>query len=1212
MNLSRRLSLSLRLLFVLVATGLVQPSIATTVQTQAESSISDEIASLREQLQAANELDANAKKQIQDLLISAQESQKKRVDLESKLKEILAQPDAEKKAADLSEQLQKLKQEPTVESQLANVRPLDLEENITTTKDAAKKLKDSVTAIDAEINRRAGRRGSIRTRTAELDEQIAQTKSQMESLSETDISLRARSASAALKERLASLILEAELFQAETSRFELEEKNGLLQIQKELLDAQLKQSQELLAGLEKIRAERMKQSANNTAIEAKQQQLDIREQFPALVPSYEINTRFAERNQAVAKRLAEINSQKNSIAKKTDELQREFHDTKFMIDRIGLSGPTGALLRKGKSELPNSQASLLAADRANAEADEVQFEIFEIDRQLASLSSESVMQEIIDGGTSQIPPQLKVLEEPIETLIKTRWELLTGTRTNLNTLFKSLVDIEFADRTLALVSTEFRSYINERILWIRSNKLLFSQLQIDDSDLKVVSPAAWQIVAQRFQDMVRGRPLWFGLIGFAIATLFVLKRRLRNRVVQLGQVASRGSCDTFWPTAKTLFATFLIAMTGPAIFLSIGLFIQHSEFNDGTSLFSALGFAFLTVAWFAIPIEFLRRMCREDGLAQKHFAWPDDAVRILKRNLDWLSPVGGLIVFGITLLLRLDLTHQIDLSERLMFVAGMICLTIFLYRCLHPKTGIFHEYLKAHERSWVTQTATAWFSGILWFPITFGVLAIVGYYYTALNLLGCVFLTFVVAAVGETLRALLLRFILVQRRHIHIEASKRKRQLDRDLREKEHATNNEATEALHAAEAAHRLEAAGVTEALMDVDVDVNAGEANRLVSLGMWLVWGFALLSIWSDVLPALQALERPIVPGTQVSTEQVVADSESAPPEMTGERSGNSDGEKVSEMMPGVSSVSSNTTAAPESELSRVTYRDLLIFLVIGAITITVARSLPSTLEIFFLNQLPMDRSVRYAIKSLVSYGIVLIGMMFAFRALQIGWSNVQWLATALTFGLAFGLQEIFANFVAGIILMFERPMRLGDWITIGDYSGTVSRIRTRATTLVSLDRKEYVVPNKDFITGRLVNWTLSDAINRVDITVGVAYGSNVKKAKEILLAICSGHPKVVRDPATTVIFQEFGESSLNLVARAFVSDIDCRMPVIDELHTSINDAFIDAGIEISFPQRDLHIRSASSELGEALRGSTPNPITQNVESAAQLSSGELNQAG
>ena len=136
-------------------------------------------------------------------------------------------------------------------------------------------------------------------------------------------------------------------------------------------------------------------------------------------------------------------------------------------------------------------------------------------------------------------------------------------------------------------------------------------------------------------------------------------------------------------------------------------------------------------------------------------------------------------------------------------------------------------------------------------------------------------------------------------------------------------------------------------------------------------------------------------------------------------------------------------------------------------------------------------------------------------AFSTLGLQWSNIQWLVAALSVGLGFGLQEIVANFISGIILLFERPIRVGDVVTVGDVSGTVTRIRIRATTIRDFEQKELLIPNKELITGRLLNWTLSDAVTRVFLTVGVTYGSDVEKAMALILEAAVENPLVLQDP-------------------------------------------------------------------------------------------------
>lgn len=168
----------------------------------------------------------------------------------------------------------------------------------------------------------------------------------------------------------------------------------------------------------------------------------------------------------------------------------------------------------------------------------------------------------------------------------------------------------------------------------------------------------------------------------------------------------------------------------------------------------------------------------------------------------------------------------------------------------------------------------------------------------------------------------------------------------------------------------------------------------------------------------------------------------------------------------------------------------------------------------------------------------------------------------------------------FVHGGCKWIERPIRVGDVVTVDDVTGVVSRIRIRATSITNWDRKEYVVPNKEFITGRLLNWTLSGKVNRVVVEVGLAHGSDTEQARGLLVQVANNHPLVLKDPPAMAGFEGFGEHALKLTLRAFLPTLDNRLQVIHELHTAIDQAFRRANGVIAFPQRDLHIRSMAGE--------------------------------
>jgi potassium efflux system protein len=256
-------------------------------------------------------------------------------------------------------------------------------------------------------------------------------------------------------------------------------------------------------------------------------------------------------------------------------------------------------------------------------------------------------------------------------------------------------------------------------------------------------------------------------------------------------------------------------------------------------------------------------------------------------------------------------------------------------------------------------------------------------------------------------------------------------------------------------------------------------------------------------------------------------------------------------------------------------VTLAAILLGIFALAVTVIGSRNLPGLVEISLLSRTGIDAASRYMITSLLRYVIVIGGTLVGFSYLGMRWSQLQWMAAALTVGLGFGLQEIFANFVSGIILLFERPFRVGDVITVGDMSGRITRIRTRATTILDFDNREIVMPNKTFITSHLTNWGLSDTTTRVTIKVGVAYGTDPTLARKLLLQAAAEDPRVVSEPAPKCWFLAFGSSSLDFELRVFVATLDDRLESQNGLNTRINQLFGEHGVEIAFPQLDLHLR-------------------------------------
>jgi potassium efflux system protein len=285
------------------------------------------------------------------------------------------------------------------------------------------------------------------------------------------------------------------------------------------------------------------------------------------------------------------------------------------------------------------------------------------------------------------------------------------------------------------------------------------------------------------------------------------------------------------------------------------------------------------------------------------------------------------------------------------------------------------------------------------------------------------------------------------------------------------------------------------------------------------------------------------------------------------------------------------SNISSTNEGDvLTSVTLKNLLFAALLLGLSIFAASNLPGLLELLILRHMTLSPGTGYAITTLIKYALVVIGIFVCVGELGLQWSKLQWLVAALSVGLGFGLQEIVANFVSGLIILFEKPMRIGDTVTIGGVSGTVTRIHIRGTTIVDWDRKEVIIPNKTCITDQLINWSLTDPTTRVVIRVGVAYGSDTEQARGLMMEAARETERVLSDPSPEAFFTGFGASTLDLELRLFVSTMSDRMVVTHNVNTTIDRKFKHAGLEIAFPQLDVHLHPGAGTQ-EPTAGDTRN---------------------
>lgn len=227
-------------------------------------------------------------------------------------------------------------------------------------------------------------------------------------------------------------------------------------------------------------------------------------------------------------------------------------------------------------------------------------------------------------------------------------------------------------------------------------------------------------------------------------------------------------------------------------------------------------------------------------------------------------------------------------------------------------------------------------------------------------------------------------------------------------------------------------------------------------------------------------------------------------------------------------------------------------------------------------------MDPSLQFAILKITGYCFVILGLYIAFQAVGVDLSSLAVLAGAIGVGLGFGLQNVINNFISGIIILAERPIALGDRVEVGGVTGQVAKISLRSTTIVTNDNISIIVPNSDFITQSVINWSHGDPTVQMRLPVGVAYGSDTEKVRRVLLEVAAANPHVLKEPAPAVYFDSFGDSSLNFELGVWTREMTFKPRRFrSDLNFAIDAAFRANGIEIPFPQRDLHVRSGVLEV-------------------------------
>ena len=270
--------------------------------------------------------------------------------------------------------------------------------------------------------------------------------------------------------------------------------------------------------------------------------------------------------------------------------------------------------------------------------------------------------------------------------------------------------------------------------------------------------------------------------------------------------------------------------------------------------------------------------------------------------------------------------------------------------------------------------------------------------------------------------------------------------------------------------------------------------------------------------------------------------------------------------------------------NQVESVTLLNLMRASLYMVITYVLIKNITGILEVTVFSKIPLSKGTPQTIITMLTYIIATFGSVSAFSALGISWTKIQWIFTALSVGLGFGVREIFGSFVSGSILLFERPIRVGDKVTVGQYTGIITKIRLRSTTLLNSDHMEVVLPNQAFVTDRFINWTLNNTITRLQIFFKVSYDTDLDLMQRLLLQAVNEAPKVLSEPKVEINMLHFGDNALEHELLVFVGELGDRIETMNFLQYRINQLFRENGIRFALNQLDVHLHSEDNLAAQA----------------------------
>ncbi|MDP1663757.1 MAG: mechanosensitive ion channel [Methylobacter sp.] len=895
----------------------------------------------------------------------------------------------------------------------------------------------------------------------------------------------------------------------------------LLKTQFQLLDVQKSALNPVVAAIESLTFDLRQQEAKQMQDALSLAEKAVSGKHPLIQESTRENIQYSRDLQDITAAIEHYTEQKTKVEAQAGEIEIDFKSAEKKISLAGLSPALGKILREQRRNLSVQDEFKQQSETIQNETAITSLAQFKVEDKLKRLID--VDAELNDMMKQQVDPAL-----PADQRMMIQAEL----RVLLNNQKELLNKLSVAYTTYLRMLGDFdfaRQQMSAQAgkFAIYLDERLLWVPSSEPINLGYIADlyhsAQWLLSPFNWMAVIKDtvKLTLHQLFLTFLAILCLVGLQLSRNWAKIQLTAISDKTDSFYYTLRALGYNLILVLPLPLIFYYLGWFLSSSiQVADFTK---AVGEGLQGIALPLFLLQFFYRLFAAEGIARKHFQWQKSTVSLLRTQVAWIRFIVVPGVFIISSTSASKFSAHSDSIGRLALIIIMIVMAVFAGRVLKPSTGLLYGYINKNPDGWITRLRYVWYAAAICIPLVIIGFAVAGYYLSALELQQKLIITLRLIFLTIIIHALVFRWLTLVNRQLAITNARQKRK----------------------AAAVTEKHLAGSEDPILPVDeqqIDIPKINAQTIkllnVFIGFTLVIGFWM--IWKNILPAFSFLDRIVLWQHLVNIDH-------------------------------------------QESYQPITMTNLFLAGLYVFIAVVAVRNFSGVMELLVFRRLPIEAGGRYAVNQLAKYVLFSIGFISIANELGGSWSQVQWLVAALSVGLGFGLQEIFANMVSGIILLFERPIRVGDTVTIGTVTGKVSRIQMRATTLIDMDQKDLIVPNKTFITSQLINWTLSDPITRVVIPVGIAYGSDIELAHKIMIDTVRSTPMVLAEPEPSVLLVGFGDSSLNFSIRIFVSELSNRLPVAHDLHIRLEKALREHKIEIPFPQRDIHVRSIVHEHDE-----------------------------